>query len=146
MIANLSKKNTGYADVTLATRTRMQAVRRQDTAPELRVRRALHAMGYRYRLHRKDLPGAPDIVLPRHRKIILVHGCFWHGHEQCKRAKPPTKNIATWQAKIDGNRVRDQKNVAKLRELGWSVLIIWECEVHDPLRVANHLQSFLSER
>ena len=144
--ASLSKDRAGYTDVTLATRHRMQAVRGQDTAPELRVRCVLHAMGYRYRLHRKDLPGTPDIVLPRHRKIIFVHGCFWHGHEQCKRAKLPTKNAAMWQAKIDGNRVRDQRNIATLRALGWSVLVIWECEVHDPIRIVNCLQSFLSNR
>lgn len=80
-----------YVDVASATRRRMQAVRRYDTAPEMQVRRTLHAMGYRFRLHRKDLPGTPDVVLPRHRKIVLVHGCFWHGHEECKRAtRPPT--------------------------------------------------------
>lgn len=136
---------TGYSDVTLATRRRMQAVHGQDTNPELRVRSVLHALGYRYRLHRKDLLGTPDIVLPRHRKIILVHGCFWHGHEHCMRAKLPAKNADTWQAKIDGNRARDQKNVAALRELGWSVLIVWECEVRDPIWLAIRLLSFLSD-
>jgi len=134
-----------YVDVTSATRRRMQAVRRYDTAPEMLVRRMLHALGYRFRLHRKDLPGSPDIVLPRHRKIVLVHGCFWHGHEQCKRAKRPNKNAATWRAKIDGNRIRDAKNVAALRELGWDVLIIWECEVREQARLASRLCEFLPD-
>lgn len=146
MTPSLSKRKAVYADVAPATRRRMQAVRGQDTDPELRVRRVLHALGYRYRLHRKDLPGTPDIVLPRHRKIILVHGCFWHGHEQCKRAKLPAKNADTWKAKIDGNRARDQKNATALQELGWGVLIVWECEVRDPTWIANRLRSFLSDR
>jgi DNA mismatch endonuclease (patch repair protein) len=83
---------TGYADVAPATRTRMQEVKRRDTDPEMRVRRALHCMGYRFQLHRKDLPGTPDIVLPGRRKIVFVHGCFWHGHEHCKRATVPVNN------------------------------------------------------
>lgn len=135
-----------FVDVSPATRHRMQAVRRYDTAPEMQVRRLLHAMGYRFRLHRKDLPGSPDIVLPRHRKIVLVHGCFWHGHEQCKRAKRPTKNIETWRVKIEANRIRDAKNVVALRELGWDVLIVWECEVRDQARLASRLRGFLSVR
>src|SRR3990167_8180714 len=94
------KARPAYVDVALATRRRMQAVRHYDTAPEMQVRRLLHAMGYRFRLHRRDLTGSPDIVLPRHRKIILVHGCFWHGHERCKRAKCPINNAETWRAKI----------------------------------------------
>lgn len=132
-----------YADVTSATRLRMQAVRRYDTAPEMQVRRVLHAMGYRFRLYRRDLPGSPDIVLPRHRKIVLVHGCFWHGHEQCKRAKCPAKNAETWRAKIDANRIRDMRNVVALRELGWDVLVVWECEVRDQPSLANRLREFL---
>lgn len=135
-----------FVDVTPATRLRMQAVRRYNTAPEMQVRRLLHAMGYRYRLHRKDLPGSPDIVLPRHRKIVLVHGCFWHGHEQCKRAKRPTKNIETWRDKIEANRIRDAKNIAALRELGWDVLVVWECEVRDQARLASNLRDFLPVR
>lgn len=135
-----------YVDVTSATRVRMQAVRRRDTAPEMQVRRVLHAMGFRFRLHRRDLPGSPDIVLPRHRKIVLVHGCFWHGHEQCKRAKRPTKNAETWNAKIEANRVRDVKNVAALHKLGWDVLIVWECEVGDRAQLASRLREFLPDR
>ncbi|MBS3911369.1 MAG: DNA mismatch endonuclease Vsr [Hydrogenophaga sp.] len=137
---------TGFDDVAPTTRTRMQAVKRRDTDPEMRVRRALHALGYRFRLHRKDLPGTPDIVLPRHRKIVLVHGCFWHGHEQCKRATVPVNNAETWRAKIEGNQKRDQRNLTALREQGWDVLIIWECEVRDSARLANRLNDFVSSR
>ncbi len=140
------KTKPAYADVTPATRLRMQAIRRHDTAPEMQVRRMLHAMGYRFRLHRKDLPASPDIVLARHRKIILVHGCFWHGHEQCKRAKRPTKNAEMWRVKIEGNRIRDVKNIAALRELGWNVLVVWECEARDPVWLANRLRKFLADR
>lgn len=132
-----------YVDVTSATRLRMQAVRRYDTAPEMQVRRLLHAMGYRFRLHRKDLPGTPDIVLPRHRKIVLVHGCFWHGHEECKRATRPVNNASTWAAKIEGNRRRDQRNLDALRSLGWDVLVVWECEVKDTTRLEERLHRFL---
>lgn len=132
-----------FVDVTSATRLRMQAVRRHDTAPEMAVRRVLHAMGYRFRLHRKDLPSSPDIVLPGCRKIILVHGCFWHGHERCKR---PTKNMETWRIKIEANQMRDAKNIIALRELGWDVLIVWECEVRDQEQLANRLRDFLLVR
>ncbi len=123
----------------------MQKVRRRDTVPEMRVRRILHGLGYRYRLHRKDLPGTPDIVLPRQMKIILVHGCFWHGHKQCKRARLPIKNADTWRAKIDGNKARDKKSAAALRALGWTVLIVWECEVRDLLHLTNRLGHFLAD-
>ncbi|WP_275250547.1 very short patch repair endonuclease [Vandammella animalimorsus] len=128
--------------MTPETRRRMLAVRKRNTPPELRVRRVLHAIGYRYRLHRKDLPGTPDIVLPRHRKIVLVHGCFWHGHENCKKSKLPTNNAKIWATKIKGNRLRDQRNIAALNTLGWEVLIIWECETRDPLCLEALLRDF----
>nr|WP_284431272.1 very short patch repair endonuclease [Acidovorax sp. SUPP950] len=124
----------------------MQAVQRRNTAPELQVRSVLHALGHRFRLHRKDLPGTPDVVLPRHRKIVLVHGCFWHGHEQCRRAKVPVNNAETWRAKIEVNRARDVRNVAALRALGWDVLVVWECEVRDQMQLARRLREFLSAR
>jgi DNA mismatch endonuclease (patch repair protein) len=95
-----------YIDVSAATRRRMQAVRGEDTTPEMRVRRLLHAMGYRFRLHVKKLPGSPDIVLPKYKKIVLVHGCFWHGHMDCRRSKLPANNSATWRAKIASNQAR----------------------------------------
>lgn len=140
------KANAAYANVKPATRSRMQAVRGRNTDPEMRVRRALHAMGYRFRLHRKDLPGTPDIVIPRHRKVILVHGCFWHGHARCKRARLPSNNAETWRTKILGNQVRDERNVTALRDLGWSVLILWECEIRDATVIADRVERFLSER
>lgn len=124
----------------------MLAVPGRDTAPELLVRRVLHGMGYRFRLHQKDLPGTPDIVLPRFRKIVLVHGCFWHGHEGCKRAKRPANNASTWAAKIEGNRRRDQRNVVALSALGWDVLVVWACEMRDAPRLAERLKAFLEDR
>lgn len=132
-----------YAHVAPETRRRMLAVRGRDTAPELQVRRALHAMGYRFRLHRKDLPGTPDVVLPRHRKIVLIHGCFWHGHEECKRATHPVNNASTWAAKINGNRQRDKRNLEALGALGWDVLVVWECEIRDATRLEQRLRAFL---
>ncbi len=135
-----------YAKVTPETRRRMLAVKGRDTVPEMRVRRILHTMGYRFRLHRKDLPGTPDVVLPRHRKIVLVHGCFWHGHEDCKRATRPVNNASTWAAKIEGNRRRDQWNLDALGALGWEVLVVWECEVRDVPRLEARLRAFLEPR
>jgi DNA mismatch endonuclease (patch repair protein) len=135
-------KGPAYAHVTPETRRRMLAVKGRDTAPELCVRRVLHAMGYRFRLHRKDLPGTPDIVLPRHRKIILVHGCFWHGHELCKRATLPVNNASTWAAKIEANRQRDQRNLDALSTLGWDVLVVWECEVRNTCQLETRLRAF----
>ena len=106
----------------------MRAVKSTDTKPEMIVRRALHAAGFRYRLHAKGLPGKPDIVLPKHRTVIFIHGCFWHGHN-CKRgARSPKTNGAYWRAKIGRNKARDEKNAAALEALGWRVVTVWECE------------------
>lgn len=122
----------------------MSRIRSKNTKPELAVRSILHAMGYRFRLHRKDLPGRPDIVLPRHKKIILVQGCFWHGHN-CRLASKPKSNSGYWLPKIARNRERDERNLALLREAGWSVLELWECEIraHHGLieRLAYFMQS-----
>lgn len=106
----------------------MSRIRSTDTKPELAVRSLLHSLGYRFRLHRADLPGRPDIVLPRHRKIILVQGCFWHGHS-CRRASKPKSNEVYWNAKIGGNVARDSRNRAALECQGWTVLELWECEI-----------------
>ncbi|MBK8541814.1 MAG: DNA mismatch endonuclease Vsr [Ardenticatenia bacterium] len=106
----------------------MSRVRSRDTRPERTVRSLVHRMGYRFRLHGRDLPGHPDIVLPRHKKAILVHGCFWHGHEQCPRSKRPATNAAFWAKKLDGNIARDSAYLDELRRLGWGVLVVWECE------------------
>ena len=106
----------------------MRLVRSGDTTPELAVRRALHAAGHRFRLHRKDLPGNPDIVLPRYRLVIFVHGCFWHWHG-CKRSRMPAANRDYWEAKIGRNQRRDAEHRAKLDAAGWRWRIVWECEV-----------------
>jgi DNA mismatch endonuclease (patch repair protein) len=107
----------------------MAAIRSRNTKPEVRVRRVLHAMGFRFRLHRKDLPGKPDIVLPKFRTAIFVHGCFWHCH-RCKYGSVvPATRAEFWAAKRGGNVARDRKHVAALRRLGWRVVVVWECEV-----------------
>jgi DNA mismatch endonuclease (patch repair protein) len=103
----------------------------RDTAPELAVRRALHRLGY-FRVHRRDLPGKPDVVLPRHRTIFLIHGCFWHRHPGCRFAYMPKSRVEFWKNKFDGNIARDSKVIRELQERGWTVQVIWECETHDP--------------
>lgn len=109
----------------------MAAIRSANTKPEMRVRSALHAMGLRFRLHRKDLPGRPDIVLPKHRTAIFVHGCFWHCHRCRYGSVAPATRADFWAAKRAGNVARDRRNAAALRRLGWRVLTIWECEVRN---------------
>ncbi|QLA17222.1 very short patch repair endonuclease [Desulfolutivibrio sulfoxidireducens] len=122
----------------------MRAVKSQDTAPEMIVRRMAHAMGKRYRLHRHDLPGKPDLIFPLLRKIIFVHGCFWHGHD-CKRgARQPKTNAAYWIKKISRNKERDAQTQEILRSLGWDVLIIWECQTKDQDALKNMLMFFLT--
>jgi DNA mismatch endonuclease (patch repair protein) len=113
--------------VDAATRSRMMSgIRGKDTAPEMQVRRFLHEQGFRYRLHRKDLPGVPDIVLPKYHAVIFVHGCFWHGHD-CKYFKPPATRSEFWASKIARNRQNDKKSKEALLQGGWRVAIIWEC-------------------
>ena len=121
----------------------MSRIRAKDTKPEMIVRSLVHALGYRFRLHRKDLPGRPDIVLARHRKIIFVHGCFWHMHN-CKygRVKPRT-NARFWQDKRAGNRERDRRNKYGLKKQGWSILVVWECWIRKPDKLREKLVDFL---
>jgi DNA mismatch endonuclease (patch repair protein) len=118
---------------------RMALIRGSDTGPELMVRRIVHSMGFRYRLHVKDLPGKPDLVFPRLRKIVFVHGCFWHRHRKatCKLARLPKSRVEFWRAKLEGNRSRDLTNKRSLRKAGWSILEVWECEMRnlDSLRL-----------
>jgi DNA mismatch endonuclease (patch repair protein) len=128
------------------TRSRtMRAVKGKNTTPELVVRRLVHSMGYRYRLHRQDLPGKPDMVFPRLRKIIFVHGCFWHGHDCARGARMPKANQDYWQKKISGNSSRDASSIAALRSQGWRVAVIWECELKDMAQVKGRLVKFLSK-
>jgi DNA mismatch endonuclease (patch repair protein) len=113
----------------------MSRVRQRDTSAEIAVRSALHRLGYRFRLHRRDLPGSPDIVMPRHRTVIFVHGCFWHRHAGCRRTTSPKTNTAFWLAKFAANVERDARKGAELEALGWRVIVIWECETKDAGRL-----------
>lgn len=108
----------------------MRSIKGKDTKPEKIVRSLLHSMGYRFRIHVKDLPGSPDIVLPKHKSVIFVHGCFWHGHN-CKIAKIPKTETPFWMNKFEKNKLRDEKNQSELRQRGWKVFVIWECETGD---------------
>lgn len=107
----------------------MSGIRGKNTKPEIIVRRLLHRMGYRFRLHRKDLPGKPDIVLPKWRTVVFVNGCYWHGHKNCHLFRPPKTRTEFWTKKIEGNRARDRRNYAALRNTGWKTILIWECAV-----------------
>jgi len=122
----------------------MSRVRNRNTAPEMTVRKLLHAMGYRFRLHRSDLPGSPDIVLARHRKVIFVHGCFWHGHDRCVRGRRPTSNTEFWDAKIYRNIERDRLARESLIQSDWIVLTIWQCETKNLEELKIQLGTFLS--
>ena len=121
----------------------MSQVGDKDTAPERIVRTELHKMGYRFRLHVANLPGSPDIVLPRHGKLIMVHGCFWHGHKGCSRSKRPTSNVKFWNKKINGNMERDRRILRKLRLLGWRVLAVWQCQTRDVEALQKRLAKFM---
>lgn len=121
----------------------MARVRSKDTSPELAVRRVAHALGYRFRLHRRDLPGTPDLVFPRLGKVILVHGCFWHQHACSAGCRMPKTNIAFWRRKLEGNAARDKRHIAKLRRMGWSVMVVWECQTRNRDRLAARIRRFL---
>ena len=122
----------------------MSAIRSKGTKPELTVRRVLHSMGYRYTLHRKDLPGKPDLVFTGRRAIVEIRGCFWHQHPDpnCKDSRPPSSNESYWSGKLTRNVERDKANIAALEGAGWRVLVIWECEV-DSKDLTPRLQGFL---
>ena len=122
----------------------MSHVKSKDTKPEVMVRQFLFAQGFRYRLYRKDLPGKPDIVLPKYKTVIFINGCFWHGHSGCKYATIPEANHDFWLAKISGNIERDKSNHAKLFELGWKVIEIWQCELKPKFREQT-LNNLLTE-
>ena len=122
----------------------MSRIRSKDTKPEIIVRSLLHSLGYRFRLHRKDLPGSPDIVLPKYRTVILVHGCFWHRHQGCKYSYSPKSRKEFWEDKFQSNVLRDELNTSSLEELGWNVVTVWECETADIDLLTNRLHEELS--
>lgn len=122
----------------------MQSVKQKNTKPEMVVRKLLHSEGYRFRLHRTDLPGKPDIVFPSLRKAIFVHGCFWHGHN-CNFGRPPKSRLEYWGPKIAGNQARDQRNIDDMTALGWSTLTVWQCETTDADALKTLLWTFLGE-
>lgn len=121
----------------------MSRIRCRDTRPERVVRSLLHRMGFRFRLNRPDLPGRPDIVLPKHRMVILVHGCFWHRHSGCRYAYEPKTRRAFWQHKFERNIARDREVRRQLRHLGWRVRVVWECELRFPARLAKKLSRLM---
>ncbi len=127
-----------------AARSRvMRAVRGRDTGPERALRRMLHALGYRFRLHRADLPGRPDLVFPGRRAAIFVHGCFWHGHDCSRGARAPKRNARYWGAKIARNVARDAEAQAALKALAWRTLVVWECEMKPSATLETALRAFL---
>ena len=122
---------------------RMSRIRSKNTKPELAVRSLVHRMGYRFRIHRKDLPGSPDLVFPSLRKAIFVHGCFWHAHDGCSASNRPKTRAAYWSEKFDRNKRRDRRNASALRRAGWSVATIWECEAKSADFVSKKVSRFL---
>jgi len=117
----------------------MSRIRSKDTKPEIIIRSLLHKMGYRFRLHRKDLPGKPDIVLPKYKTVVFVHGCFWHRHRGCKRCTTPTSNQSYWLKKLNRNIEKDKLHKMQLRKSNWKVLVIWECETKNLDKLTNKL-------
>jgi len=136
----------GYVSMDRLTQARrswlMSRVGAKDTKPELIVRRLLHRIGVRYRLHRKGLPGTPDIVLPGRKVVIFVHGCFWHGHE-CGKGRLPKSNEDYWRSKIQRNTSRDRSNQASLREMGWRVIVVWQCQLRDLRSLEDRMRAEL---
>lgn len=124
---------------------RMSRVKGKGTKTEMMVRRLVHGMGYRYRLHGRDLPGRPDLVFPSRRKVIFVHGCFWHRHPGCKLARMPKSRLDFWKNKLESNRERDLRNQAALLDKGWRFLVAWECELRDLGTLASRIKNFLED-
>lgn len=124
---------------------RMSRVKGRDTRPEKQVRQIVTSLGYRYRLNSTGVPGRPDLVFKGRRKVIFVHGCFWHRHQGCALARLPKSRLAFWVPKLEGNRLRDQRNFQRLMDDGWSVLVIWECELNDADALESRIHHFLAE-
>lgn len=120
----------------------MQAVKTANTGPEIVVRRLVFSLGYRYRLHRKDLPGKPDMVFVSRRKVIFIHGCFWHGHG-CEKGRLPKSRLEYWGPKVEANQARDRRDQAALIDAGWQVLTLWQCELKDSVALTSRLRAFL---
>ena len=123
----------------------MRAIRSKDTLPEMAVRSLIHSLGYRFRLHRRDLPGKPDLVFPARRKVVFVHGCFWHSHA-CKSGLIPQSNRDFWLPKLRQNKARDRKNLEALTQLGWDALVIWQCELKDSSALRRRVKRFLGQK
>jgi len=121
----------------------MSAVKQKNTGPEILVRQCLHRMGFRFRLHVNSMPGKPDIVLPKYRVVVFVHGCFWHGHPECSKSRRPSGNADYWNAKLDRNIERDANTLAEVRARGWDCLVVWQCELRNQEELAGKLQAFL---
>ena len=135
---NLSPEDRSYC---------MSRIRSRDMKPEMAIRSMVHRLGYRFRLHKRDLPGKPDLVLPRHRAVIFVNGCFWHWHPDpaCTIAGLPKSNLEYWKPKLERTRIRDQAHIEVLNNEGWRVLTIWECEIKNAAHLLNKIRSFLEE-
>lgn len=125
--------------------TLMSKIRSKDTLPEMLVRRLTHGMGYRYRLHVRALPGCPDLVFPARKKVIFVHGCFWHRHSGCSNAVMPKTRRDLWREKFTANKLRDKRNLQKLKSAGWSYLVLWECELGNTEELTTRIHDFLEE-
>lgn len=123
---------------------RMSKIRGKDSNPEMKLRRLVHGLGFRYRLHVKNLPGKPDLVLPARHAVIFMHGCFWHRHEGCKLARLPKSRLDFWKTKLEANRQRDLYHQQQLLELGWRVLVVWECQLGDMANASRIIQEFLN--
>jgi DNA mismatch endonuclease, patch repair protein len=121
---------------------RMGRIRSKDTKPELLVRRLVHGLGYRYRLHKRELPGSPDLIFRGRKKVVFVHGCFWHGHE-CKLGRMPKSRIDFWAKKKNANRERDTRALSEIDKMGWHALVLWECELKDMKNLEQSIRSFL---
>jgi DNA mismatch endonuclease (patch repair protein) len=132
-----------FENVPDAVRRRMSRIRKTGSKAEVLVRRAAHRLGYRFRINQRNLPGTPDIVFPGRRKVIFVHGCFWHQHPRCRYANLPQQRTDYWLPKLARTVERDAESVEALRNAGWQALVIWECQLHDPLAVESVLKGFL---
>lgn len=142
MCSNLEQETTDIFSAEKRSEI-MSKVKSKNTKPERVVRSLLHQLGYRFRLHRQDLPGKPDIVLPKYQSVIFVHGCFWHQHPDCRKATIPQKNRDFWEKKLLRNMKRDQEHIQELKNIGWFVLVVWECEIKDIVKLTSKLTGFL---